>query len=132
MEKRAANERVELPMAGSEPAVLPLHIGFLKTAYLHRPTVDNILFHFKFIKYERNSLANIKRFIIITRCQTKWTEQDSNPQLLCFHKVLSIKLPARNLPPQDKARGESYAIPKGKKSFKNRPASRQNGKNKPL
>lgn len=46
MEKRAANERVELPMAGSEPAVLPLHIGFLKTAYLHRPTVDNMLFHF--------------------------------------------------------------------------------------
>ena len=71
---KVANERVELPMTDSELAVLPLHYMAIKTAY-RRLAVDNILFHFKFIKYERNFLANIKRFIIITRCQTKWTRQ---------------------------------------------------------
>ena len=65
--------------------------GFFKTAYLRRLAVD--LFTSKFFNYEKFSVP-IKWFITINNMSNVlWTRQDSNLQLLCFHKVLSIKLP---------------------------------------
>ncbi len=48
----------------------------------------------------------------------KVDEADSNLQLQCYIGFYQLIYPPETSRPKDKARGESYAIPKGKKSFK--------------
>ena len=81
-------------------------LAFLKTAYLHRPTVDNILFHFKFIKYERNSLANIKRFINYKMSNLSGRSRTQTRNSCAFTRFYQLNYPPETSRPKSRREGK--------------------------